>query len=128
MTPPWSTTCQSAGLKLPSSCGVLVRYVIMNVPTPASSRTRLVSGDDHVTCCTCAGVLLMRPNASGAVVGAEPFGQPKHLSCSSQYRLILLRLVACQVRRAVPLACIWKFSPGLSRSCSYSHFVGSPAF
>ena len=71
------------------------------VPNPASSSSRLVVGDVHVTCWT-RGCAWLLPRASGAVVALPPLVHDVHSVCSSQKKLNLLCGDACQVRRRLP--------------------------
>jgi hypothetical protein len=73
------------------------------------------------------------PLASGETTGGVvmPMVLPSHLRhthCSSQKPPILLRGVACHVRRPLMFSQVRSENPGLSRTGAYDHFVASPAF
>src|SRR5437762_12059901 len=107
--PDCSTTEINNGLNVPSSRGAPAwRYRASYVPKPASSRIRLVSGDDHVACWTREGRYHVLPVASGAITALPPFVPvfPK-FHCSDQYAGSLLRGVACHVERAFPVPFWW---------------------
>src|SRR5213075_211298 len=100
---------------------------------PASKSSRLVAGDDHVSCVTRSGLYWLRPPASGEMRAGSvmPYVVPSHArqtTCSSQKPLILLRGVACQVMRTSPFSHVRSVNCGLLGSGRYVHFDGSPEF
>src|SRR3954468_376837 len=100
---------------------------------PASNSSRLVAGDDHVSCVTRSGLYWLRPPASGEMRAGSvmPYvvpSQARQTTCSSQKPLILLRGVICHVTRTSPFSHVRSVYSGLVRSGTYVHFVGSPEF
>src|SRR5437764_14364052 len=119
-------------------------------PKPKSSRRRLVTGDVQVNCCERPPIVCRYPPISGEVVPDNPRTPsgpmaaaavdwrhpgtlvlcvaPLHGSCSFQWKLNLLRGVACRVRRTVPTCQL--SAPSTSRvvSGTYRNLVGLPAF
>ena len=86
-------------------------------PTPASSSSRLVTGDDQVVCCT-RGAAWLLPRASGAVVALPPPMHDVHNRCSSQKKLNLFRADACQRQPPVdvlPRAIVGRLRPLAAR-------------
>ena len=84
ISPPCSCARIIRSLWLPSLRGAGLRYRAWYVPKPASSRTRLVTGDDQVACWTCDGWKRLRPLASGVVVAVPPPTLLEALHCSDQ--------------------------------------------
>src|SRR5688572_13567808 len=89
---------------------------------------RLVTGDDQVACWMCDGWNNDPPSASGVSSAPPPPLIADALYCSDQYRLILLRGVACQVMRAMPLRSGPSEKAGRLRSKSTTQEFGLPAF
>src|SRR5262245_24950259 len=95
-------------------------------PHPASSSSRLVTGDDHVTCCT-RGPAWLFPRASGAVVALPPPVHDVQSRCSSQKTLNLWRGEACHVRRPLTFLHVPSSVACVSVG-TYVHAFTSPAF
>src|SRR4026209_910509 len=89
---------------------------------------RLVRGDDHVVCWMCDGWNRLRPLGFGVSSGPPPPLLLEALYCSDQWRLILLRGVACQVSRAIPFLSGPSEKAGRVRSKSTTQEFGFAAF
>ncbi len=103
------------------------------VPSPASNSSRLVAGDDQVSCVTRSGLYWLSPPASGEMRAGSvmPYVVPSHArqtTCSSQKPLNLFRGVICQVMRTSPFSHVRSVYSGRLESGTYVHFALSPAF
>src|SRR5205085_12157303 len=91
------------GLNVPSTRGPGLRYRDWYIPQPASSRRRLVTGDDHVAVLMCEGWKSVYVAASGVVVPVPPPFTELVVYCSDQWADTLLRGEICHVMRPIPL-------------------------
>ncbi|MNC89069.1 hypothetical protein D3C83_49630 [compost metagenome] len=95
MTPPCSVTGMRSAFRF---CRP---YFVRICAKPASASRRFVSGEDQVIWWNrWKSVSQVPPADSGATVGDPPAMHSRHIFCSSQKMLNLLRGVACHVRRS----------------------------